>query len=142
MRPTDRKGERGTQVAELAIILPLMFFLVLLVTEGAGLVRTHQILNNAAREGARFSAMPENAGNTDDIKLAVVNYAAQNGVTLTTGDVTIEQNIFIATSSGVSIPASRVTVQHAYPLQYFRMPFFNVPNSLPLAGVAEFRNFY
>jgi Flp pilus assembly protein TadG len=142
MRPTERKGERGTQVAELAIIMPLMFFLVLLVTEGAGLVRTHQILNNAAREGARLSAMPENAGNTDDIKLAVVNYAAQNGVTITSGDVTIEQNVFIPTSSGVSIPASRVIVQHAYPLQYFRMPFFNLPTSLPLAGVAEFRNFY
>lgn len=51
-----RKRECGTQVAEFAVALPLLLFLVLLVTEGAGLVRAHQVLNNIAREGARFAS--------------------------------------------------------------------------------------
>jgi hypothetical protein len=47
--------ERGTQIAELAICLPLLCFIVIAVLDGADFVRTHVVLNNAAREGARLS---------------------------------------------------------------------------------------
>ncbi|MGH9557263.1 MAG: TadE/TadG family type IV pilus assembly protein, partial [Terriglobales bacterium] len=63
-RAQQRRGERGTQVAELAMVLPLLLFLGLAVTEGEGFVRAHQMLNNAAREGAKFSSLPENLGAT------------------------------------------------------------------------------
>ncbi len=51
MRPTNhrRRAERGTQIAELAVVLPLLAFLAFIVSEGAGVVRTHQVINNAAR---------------------------------------------------------------------------------------------
>ena len=60
MRPTDsRTRQRGTQLLEFAIALPLLLLLFFVVTEGAGLVRAHQVLNNAAREGSRpFPSAP------------------------------------------------------------------------------------
>ncbi len=51
-----RKKERGVQVVELAITLPLLCLLIFAITDGADFVRTHVILNNAAREGARMGA--------------------------------------------------------------------------------------
>jgi hypothetical protein len=62
-RLINRKGrnsEKGAVAIELAIVLPL-FALLLLGTFEMGLIaRDHQALQNAAREGARFSALPKN----------------------------------------------------------------------------------
>src|SRR5690349_17754463 len=54
MRKQNRQC--GTQIAELAICLPLICLLVFAIIDGADMVRTHVLLNNAAREGARMSA--------------------------------------------------------------------------------------
>ncbi len=53
---TAQKRERGTQLVELAIALPLLCFIIFAIIDGADVVRTHILLNNAAREGARMSA--------------------------------------------------------------------------------------
>jgi len=67
--------ERGTQIAELAICLPLLCFIVIAVLDGADFVRTHVVLNNAAREGARLSASKGNCPNgTCNIAPAVQQY--------------------------------------------------------------------
>jgi Flp pilus assembly protein TadG len=84
--PTSRK-QRGTQIAEFALVLPLLAFLALLVTEGSGLVRMHQLLNNIAREGARLAAQPENQPTSDrsaDIVSAMQAYALNNNLSLPT----------------------------------------------------------
>jgi hypothetical protein len=97
MKPTKHRREAGTQIVEFAIVLPLLALLALLVTEGAGVVRAHQVLNNAAREGARLSISEENARYTacnapgglggctsidQDIVKIVQQYAYCNGVPL------------------------------------------------------------
>jgi Flp pilus assembly protein TadG len=84
--PLQRK-QRGTQIAEFALVLPLLAFLALLVTEGSGLVRMHQALNNIAREGARLAAQPENQPTSDrsaDMVAAMKAYAANNSVVFPT----------------------------------------------------------
>ena len=140
-----KKGprEKGSVLMELALVLPLLILIVMLVLEGSKLVRTHQVLNNAAREGARLSVQPENQGVTADITTEVINYASQNGVPLAAGDVTINQSALIAMPSGVSISASQVTVTHSYTMSYLSVfTFFGVPGTYTLKGTAEFRNFY
>jgi len=140
-----KKGlrEKGSVLMELALVLPLLILIVMLVLEGSKLVRTHQVLNNAAREGARLSVQPENQGVTADITTEVINYASQNGVPLAAGDVTINQSALIAMPSGVSISASQVTVTHNYTMSYLSVfTFFGVPGTYALRGTAEFRNFY
>lgn len=143
MRRTKRSPQQGTVLMEFAILLPMLVLIVMLVLEGSRLVRTHQVLNNAAREGARLSVQPENQGNTGDIINEVVTYANQNGVPLTAASVTINQSVLIPTPSGVSIEASQVTVSYAYTLNYLSVfTWLGVPSTYSLQGAAEFRNFY
>ena len=144
MRPTDTaRRERGTQLLEFALVLPLLLFLVLGIIEGASFVRVHQIINNAAREGAHASAYPQNNGRISDITQLVVDYAGRNGVTLSAANVTVDQGALITTSSGLTRSASRVDVVYTYTLQYMpKLPWFNVNSTVPLKGSAEFQNFY
>jgi len=138
-----RTRERGTVMVELALLLPLLVLIVMLVLEGSRLVRTHQVLNNAAREGARLSVQEENKGNTADIASEVVTYAAENGVSINTGNVTVNQNANIPTPSGIAMSASVVTVNFTYTMNYLSVfAWLGVPSSFPLQGSAEFRNFY
>jgi|SRR6266850_4647437 len=135
--------DRGTQIAEFALVLPLLLFISLGIIEGSSFIRVHQIINNAAREGARISSLPENRGNTADIKTAVVAYASKNGVTLPAGNVTIDQSKIVTTSTGTSMSASQVVVTYGYPIQWLsKLPWFNVPPTVNLKATAEFVNFY
>jgi Flp pilus assembly protein TadG len=142
-RTRNASRQRGAVLMELAIVLPLLVLIIMLVLEGSRLVRTHQILNNAAREGVRLSVQPENQGSTADITTEVVTYATQNGVPLAAGNVTINQSVLIPTPSGVSIRASQVTVNYSYTLNYLAvLTWLGVPGTYTLQGAAEFRNFY
>ena len=141
------QNQRGSQVVELAIVLPLLIFLSLMVTEGADFVRVHTVLNNAAREGARLSAQLENKGQTAGIISAVQNYITNESGGRVDGSkatVDVVQNLQISTDNGagpVTMGASRVTVTYSYTFVY--LPNF-VTSSLPttLQAQSEFRNFY
>lgn len=149
MRRTRRlPAESGTQIAELAIVMPLLLLLVLIIIEGAAMVRTHQVLNNAAREGARLSSVSDykcdgDAGCLGAIRQAVVQYASDNRVTITTAQVQVDQSKSVVQPSGIGIHASQVTVTMPYPLPLLSsLPWFGIPGTVTLAGTAEFRNFY
>lgn len=143
MRPTKmRAGERGTMLMELALVTPLLILILMLVLEGSHLIRTHQVLNNTAREGARLSVLQENQGSTGDIVTQMINYANQNGVTLSAANITINQGAVIP-NGGIGIPASIVTVTYTYkPTFLAAMAYVGLNPSYPLTTQAEFRNFY
>jgi Flp pilus assembly protein TadG len=105
--------QRGAVIAELALMLPLLAIFVLGATDLGIIVREHQILQNAAREGARFSAQPANnissanpTATAESIRDKVIDYLAQERITIPTtactahlteakrwdcGDITIRQ---------------------------------------------------
>ncbi len=154
-RAKQGQGERGTQVAELAMVLPLLLFLGLAVTEGAAFVRAHQMLNNAAREGAKFSSIDGNYLDNDIpalqgvvdtyLKNASGNKICQNAtgcsVTSPLAVVTVNQCLTITTASGENRWASRVDVTYAYQLQYLpKLPWFSLPSTVNLRGRSEFLN--
>jgi Flp pilus assembly protein TadG len=89
-----RQKEKGTQLAELAVTLPLLVFLALGAIEGGSLLRVHQLLNNAAREGTRM-AITQNvayAANRDTIVQNVVtNYLSNNNALPGGGAFTLGQ---------------------------------------------------
>ena len=165
-----KRGERGTQIVELALVLPLMLFLALAVSEAAGMIRTHQVLNNAAREGARFAVLgqnsPANVNNgltltdcTGKIKppqcLAVTNYAKNNGIANGTNagqcngnsasdglNITIDMAVKIPNGSS-NIMGTQVTVVCPYSLHFLpKVPSFGITGQVNLKGSAVFRNFY
>ena len=144
MKPTRRSSSRrGAVLLELALMLPVLILIIMIVLEGSALVRTHQILNNAAREGARLSVIKPNQGGTADIVTRVIAYAAENGVAITAGNVTINQSAWIPVPGAPSISASQVTVNYSYTLNYLAVfAWLGVPSTYTLQGAAEFRNFY
>lgn len=148
MRPTSvRHGQRGNQLLELAIITPVILLLALGMVDMASLYRTHQILNNATREGARFAIQPEHRGKIEDIQLAVVNYfndrrdVGYSQQALTVDNVTIDQSVYVPTESGVFMRTSRITVTYKYTFLY--LPHLSrIPAGLNLSTAAQFRDLY
>jgi Flp pilus assembly protein TadG len=55
----NRRKQRGSQIVEFAVILPVLLLLALIVAEGANLFRVYQVVTNAAREGARLSVLSQ-----------------------------------------------------------------------------------
>lgn len=153
-RARQPHSERGTQVAELAMVLPLLLFLGLAVIEGSGFVRAHQILNNAAREGARFASLDNSFNrNTAAIRGVVDTYlknaTANNMCQSATGCnvssplaiVTVTPCATVTTASGVNKYASQVSVSFAYQLRYLpRLPWFSFPGTVNLQGRSTFVN--
>jgi len=54
-----KQRERGTLVVEFAITLPVLVLMTLIAAEGANLFRVFGVMDNAAREGARLSILPQ-----------------------------------------------------------------------------------
>ena len=76
-----RTKQTGSQIVELALVLPLLLFLCLAAIEGGSMLRVHQLLNNAAREGTRMAVTQDIAmsANRDSIIQTVVSsYLANN----------------------------------------------------------------
>ena len=171
-RPGRLTGtERGTQVAELAIVLPLLLFLSLAVSEGAYMIRVHQVLNNAAREGARLAVEEQNYDPANPLTdcnapvgskqaalcQAVITYAQNNGISAGTGfnrcngaagtnglNITFNQRYLIpAVGGGLNLDGTQVQVVCPYNLAFLpRLPSFGVTGTVNLKGNVVFRDFF
>ncbi len=93
----SRADQQGSVIVELALMLPLLAILILGATDLGVIIREHQVLQNAAREGARFSAQPANnidssnpAATANSIRDKVINYLAQENITITATDCTAD----------------------------------------------------
>lgn len=71
MKEVYRKTERGTSVAEFAMVALLFFTLIFGIIEFGRLLYTHNALADATRRGARYAVLHK--GKTDAEKLAVKN---------------------------------------------------------------------
>jgi len=135
-------------LVEMAFTMPVLAILFLVAIDVGLLVREHQILQNAAREGARFSALPENQvypGNPGAtltaIKDFVVQYAAQEKITVSSANVTVDQGYTIPISGGLVAYGSEVTVTYTRPFLTIGLPLLPL-GSLQLTGRSVFRNLY
>jgi len=164
------RAEQGTQIVELAVVLPFLVLFAAIVIEGVGLVRAQQIMTNAARESARMAILPQNdpvltsnhnmlqqiaicyaASNklilTTTLPAACSSLAAANNCTSTTTPVTITPSpsnptpIWITRSGQASMAVSRVQITCGYKLRFLpNLPWFNISASVPLSVTVEMRN--
>jgi Flp pilus assembly protein TadG len=165
----SRAYQEGSVIVELALMLPVLAIFILGATDLGILIREHQVLQNAAREGARFSALPKNkidpltpsatqVATAQSIRDRVINYLAQENITVAStgctespanqwncGAITIRQEYPI-----VSLPTGGVlTTDHgsAITVTYNRSFLFSGGslfqfNSVSLNGSAVFHNLY
>ena len=132
---THRDGyERGAVIIELALILPFLVILFVTIIDLGLLIREYQIVQNGAREGARFSSLPQNCISCrpadcqgqppgcktqteiqTEIENRVIDYMSQEGITITASAITINQCFPMSVTVGgstVTVFASQVTVSY------------------------------
>jgi Flp pilus assembly protein TadG len=79
----SREGERGQALVEFALILPIILLVMVGMLEFARAWNLHQVMTDAAREGARRAAIADgnskNPQTQDSVKAAMWSYMAQAG---------------------------------------------------------------
>jgi Flp pilus assembly protein TadG len=160
--------ENGSVIVELALMLPLLAVFFLGATDLGLIIREHQVLQNAAREGARFSAQPANridsatpsgtqVATAQSIRDRVINYLSQEGITLAStactespanqwncGAITIQQRFPIQTVvNGITFTdyGSSVSVTYNRSFLFSGGSLFQF-NSVSLNGNSVFHNLY
>jgi Flp pilus assembly protein TadG len=98
-------------------MLPVLAIFILGATDLGIIIREHQVLQNAAREGARFSAQPANnidpsnpTATANSIRDKVINYLAQENITLTSTDCTADGTVAKQWNCGA------ITIRQQYPI--------------------------
>jgi len=134
-------------MVEFALMLPLLALIILVIVDLGWVLRETQILENAAREGARFSAQPANKVDTTQpnasiarVQQFVINYCNQENLTVAASNITVNQNFQISVG-GYNFPASEVTI--TYQRQFLLPGTGLLPSSqMTLVGRAVIRNLY
>ena len=153
-RATDRltgnkshQPHKGVAAAELAIVLPLFGILLLGILEVGGMARDHQVLQNAAREGARLSSLPDNQINGVNsvetrIKDRIITYLTNEKISVAADDITVNQN-YAMTVGAVNVTGSEITIAYRRPVMFTGLSnWIALGATTTLKGNAVFRNFY
>src|SRR5947208_10647037 len=122
-RTRSWKGQRVTVAVEMAFVFPLFAILLLGAFEFGDIARDHQVLQNAAREGARFSANLTNciscssdctvqAATLATMRNRVVAYLQGEKITVNPSDVIVDQNYPIPISGMPGVRGSHVTLNY------------------------------
>jgi len=133
----------------MALVIPILLFLFVGVVDYGLILREYQVLQNAAREGARLSVQKEyciscakasdQTAVQDAIKNRVVNYLSQERITVAATNVNVNQCTLIDMGGGVLTYGSTITVSYTRSLLIGNgWPF----GPVDLRGVATFRNLY
>lgn len=73
-------SEKGAELVEFAIILPLLLVLFAGIWEFGAVYRTYQALTNGAREGARLAVLPQGINQTEAVRRRVKNYLSKSNL--------------------------------------------------------------
>jgi Flp pilus assembly protein TadG len=114
-----RKSERGANLAEAALVLPLLALLLAGVIDLGRAFQTWIVITNAARDGARtgarISCYASDATQRSNLRTAILtatkNAAANNGFTVNDADITIVPDPVATGCQSAGLPV-RVTVRH------------------------------
>lgn len=145
-----RIRQEGSVLVELAFAIPIMTLIMLVIVDVGLIVREHQVIQNAAREGARYSCLPENwvspvnpSASLTNIKWRVKEYAAGEGIILdlATDIEPPDQAYPIPISGGLTAYGSLVTVHYTRRMLIGAFPLLPT-NSMTLHGSSLFRNLY
>ncbi len=105
---------RGVTAVEFALVAPTFMMFMFLMIDGARAVWTYQTLQEVAANSAHCAALGVSTCNTStEVKDYAVARAAQSGVKLTTGAVTLTAAATCSSVSGMTRVAIAATYQGA-----------------------------
>jgi Flp pilus assembly protein TadG len=137
--------ERGAELVEFALTLPLLLLLVLGIIEFGFVFQEFEVVTNAAREGARIGALMPSAGyKTTDVQARVKDYLEAGGLDLANleTDPTVNTTAVPITGTTKCFPAVTVTVEYDHPVLFIGgiMSYFDSNlATIPLRSVAVMR---
>jgi Flp pilus assembly protein TadG len=141
VRPAPR---RATAAVEFALLSPVLLTLLLGVWEVGRLVQVQQIVDNAAREGARQAARGDlHSGTTNpQVETEVQNYLQNYKLSLTGVQITVTNVTQNKTDVFGANPLDQVDCTVKYPFNNVRWLAINlfVPNNSTLNASADWRN--
>jgi Flp pilus assembly protein TadG len=109
-----RRSERGAELIEFALILPLLIFIILGLVDFGFMFQRFEVVTNAAREGARIAVLPGYL--EPDVTARVTSYLTNGGVAATTSNTSVSvTNVAIAAGAGPALTGKRVQVTYASP---------------------------
>jgi len=121
MRTMTRRlrSERGAELIEFALVLPLLLLVMLGIVDFGFLFQRYEVLTNATREGARIAVLPGGYNQTD-VRARVCAYLQTGGVP-TTGCPTPTNPVVTLTDVNITVGAAtmqakrvQVTYTHNY----------------------------
>ncbi len=147
IRKRSRKDAEGAVLVEFALVLPLLALLFLTVIDLGLVIWEHQVLQNAAREAARFSSLPSSwinprnpGANESQIKQRVIDSCLEEGIHVEANDIIVVQD-YLITVGGMTVKGSEVTVTYDRSFLIPGAPLLPFPE-VTLTGRAVFRNLY
>ena len=118
MKRGFRRNETGSELVELAIVMPILVLLLLGIVDFAFLFQRWEVVTNATREGARLASMGDTAYTDQDVEDRVESYLQANGLSATPSI-----GVNLATSETIStVVVNTVTVSVSYPSSFIFLP--------------------
>ena len=141
------RSERGAELIEFALTLPLLLLLVLGIIEFGFLFQEYEVVTNSAREGARLAALIPSAGYTaDNAKARATDYLTAGGLDLAKAvpapTVVPSQRTIVGTAPLKCETTYTVTVTYQHPVPFVSgiMSYFGgAIAQIPLKAVAVMR---
>lgn len=142
-----RRRQRGAVLVEMALVLPLLAALLVVVVDLGLALREYQVLQNAAREAARYAINPQSGPATPTyseaaVKAVVVDYMLQHAgidaVSATSVSVVHDAPIV---DGPFTLYGSQITVTYSRQLLIAAGGLLPLP-AVTLKASAVFRNMY
>jgi Flp pilus assembly protein TadG len=105
------KSERGAELIEMALVLPLLLLIIVGIVDFGFLFRELSVVTNAAREGARAGVLPE-YGADQNVVDRVQAYLTASGIAVTCGtaDCIVNSPVIDVTAGTETFQARSVSV--------------------------------
>lgn len=138
-------SERGQELIEFALTLPLLLLLVLGIIEYGFLFQEYEVVTNAAREGARIGSLIPSAGYTTvEAQQRATDYLIAGGLNIGQAvpapTVARSQVAITGTGKCIEVVTSTVVYQHPMPFVGGIMSYFGqAVATIPLRGVSVMR---
>ena len=115
------RSERGAELIEFGLTLPLLLLLVLGIIEFGFMFQEYEVVTNAAREGARLGTLIPSAGYpTAEAETRAMDYLLAGGLKAAqaTPAPTVVPSQVAITGTGKCIPVVTATVTYQHPVPF------------------------
>jgi Flp pilus assembly protein TadG len=116
--------ERGQALVEFALILPAILLLVVGMLEFARAWNLHQVMTDAAREGARRAVLANSVMDQDSVRAAMWRHLAQFGYD--PGYSSVMSGTTITPIDSFKQSGANITIQLSLPYRFFILPGMSI----------------